>query len=111
MRGRCAIMAAMRRLVVCCDGTWNTPDHVDAGARAPTNVVRIAKAVVPQADDGTTQITYYHAGIGTDDVLDRLTGGAFGVGLTRAIRDAYQVLVDNYVEGDEIYLLGFSRGA
>src|SRR5205807_2661091 len=38
MPGRCAIMAAMRRLVVCCDGTWNTPDHVDAGARAPTNV-------------------------------------------------------------------------
>ena len=40
-----------------------------------------------------------------------LTGGAFGLGLARIIKDAYTFLCENYSDGDQIYLFGFSRGA
>jgi hypothetical protein len=38
-------------------------------------------------------------------------GGAVGLGLSRNVRDAYSFLAENYCEGDEIFLFGFSRGA
>ena len=31
----------MTDLVVCCDGTWNTPDDLDDGLPAPTNVLKL----------------------------------------------------------------------
>jgi uncharacterized protein (DUF2235 family) len=101
----------MRRLVVCSDGTWNTPDRKDGASFAPSNVVKLARAVLPQAPDRTDQIVFYDPGLGTDNLLDKLTGGAFGVGLSRNVQDGFRFLVHNYVEGDELYLFGFSRGA
>jgi uncharacterized protein (DUF2235 family) len=38
-------------------------------------------------------------------------GGATGEGLSENIREAYGFLASNYDRGDEIFLLGFSRGA
>lgn len=96
----------MRRLVVCADGTWNRPDQ-----QHTTNVVRMARLIRPVASDGTQQIVFYDEGVGTGNLLDRLTGGAFGHGLDRNIADAYRFIVNNYAEGDDIYLFGFSRGA
>jgi uncharacterized protein (DUF2235 family) len=62
--------------------------------------------------DGVPQITYYQAGVGSgDDILDHYLGGATGMGLDEHIREAYAFIVQNYVSGDEIILLGFSRGA
>jgi uncharacterized protein (DUF2235 family) len=62
--------------------------------------------------DGTPQITYYQAGVGSSyDLFDVYFGGATGSGLDEHIREAYAFIVQNYVEGDEIILLGFSRGA
>lgn len=102
--------AAHKRLVVCCDGTWNRPDeHVD-GIAAPTNVAKIALAVSRSGDDGINQCLYYQRGVGTRR-LEHHLGGAFGFGLSRNVRDAYRFLVDNYEIGDEIFLFGFSRGA
>ena len=34
-----------KRIVVCCDGTWNTPDEMIQGVRTPTNVAKVALAV------------------------------------------------------------------
>ncbi|HXO02554.1 MAG TPA: DUF2235 domain-containing protein [Stellaceae bacterium] len=96
-----------RRLVVCCDGTWNSAD----GGGAASNVVRMMRSVKPVAASGAAQIVYYHPGVGTGNGLDRLIGGATGVGLARNVRDAYAFIVNNYVPGDEIFLFGFSRGA
>jgi uncharacterized protein (DUF2235 family) len=96
----------MRRLVVCCDGTWKTADD-----GVVTNVVKLMDLVLPIAPDGTHQIIYYGKGVGTGNRLDRLTGGAFGDGLETNVKDAYRFLVQNYAEGDELYLFGFSRGA
>ncbi|MEM6456391.1 MAG: DUF2235 domain-containing protein [Acidobacteriota bacterium] len=101
----------MKRLIICCDGTWNTPDQVHEGTPNPTNVVKFARAVRAQDDDGVHQIVFYDKGVGTGRGLDRITGGAFGTGLNDNIVDAYRFLVHNHRTGDEIYLIGYSRGA
>jgi uncharacterized protein (DUF2235 family) len=101
----------MKRLVVCCDGTWNTPDKTEDGKACTTNVVRMARAVAPRGEDGVAQVVYYDEGVGTGGALDRLVGGATGSGLMRNVGDAYRFLVWNFEPGDEIYLFGFSRGA
>jgi uncharacterized protein (DUF2235 family) len=99
-----------KRLVVCCDGTWNTPDEVTDGKPAQTNVARIARAIAPVDARGTEQRVYYRKGVGTGR-FDHFLGGALGWGLSRNVQDAYMFLVDNYRVGDEIFLFGFSRGA
>lgn len=103
----------MKRVVLCADGTWNEPERVDnkTGRRLPTNVLKVARGVVPQATDGTSQVVYYHEGVGTRGGLDKWTGGAFGRGIERNVRSMYRFLVFNYSPGDEIYMFGFSRGA
>ena len=100
----------MKRLVVCCDGTWNRPDQVDRGKVRPSNVAKMALAVAPRDPAGITQLVYYHTGVGTGR-RDRIRGGAFGWGLSKNIKDAYLYLVANYEPGDELFLFGFSRGA
>lgn len=100
----------MKRLILCCDGTWNSADQEDKGAPCPTNVVKLGYRVAKR-DGSIPQIVYYDQGVGTGNVLDRLTGGAFGQGLEENIHDAYRFLVGNYEPGDELCLFGFSRGA
>lgn len=94
----------MKRLVVCCDGTWNQLHNF------PTNVVKLAQAIKPIASDRVAQVVYYQAGLGTK-WYDRIPGGAFGWGIDYNIKSAYEFLCFNYEPGDEIYLFGFSRGA
>jgi uncharacterized protein (DUF2235 family) len=96
-----------RRLVICCDGTWNSED---AGESA-TNVLRLARMVRAETDAGASQLVYYDNGVGTGNILDRIVGGATGIGLSRNVREAYTFIVNNYADGDEIFLFGFSRGA
>lgn len=92
-----------KRLVVCCDGTWQDLDGT------PTNVVRFATAVAPRGDDGVAQVVYYDPGVGAR--ANPLKGGAMGDGINENIREAYRFLALNYEPGDEIYLVGYSRGA
>ena len=94
-----------RRVVMCCDGTWNDPD-----AAAPTNVVRVAMAVAREDSARVPQLVYYHPGVGTKP-SERMRGGVLGYGLSRNVRDCYRYLVDTYQPGDELYFFGFSRGA
>jgi uncharacterized protein (DUF2235 family) len=100
----------MKRLVVCCDGTWNSADQKSNGRPCPTNVVKLAYRVAKR-DGATPQIIFYDQGVGTGNVLDKWSGGAFGEGLEDNIFDAYRFLIANYEDGDEIFLIGFSRGA
>jgi uncharacterized protein (DUF2235 family) len=99
-----------RRLVVCCDGTWNTADQEFDGRPCPTNVTRVALGVADRGPDGIEQRVYYQRGVGTGPG-DHLRGGAFGMGLSRHVQEAYRFLVEHYDPGDELFLLGFSRGA
>ena len=96
----------MKRLIVCCDGTWQKLSNP-----CPTNVVKIATPIKTLAKDKTPQIVFYNEGIGTGNKVDKLLGGAFGKGIDQDIQDAYRFLSLNYKVGDEIYLYGFSRGA
>lgn len=96
----------MKRLVVCCDGTWQ-----QLASSCPSNVTKLAQIVKPIASDKTPQIVFYDEGIGTDSQATKLVGGATGLGIDRNIQDGYRFLSLNYVPGDEIYLFGFSRGA
>lgn len=101
----------MKRIVICCDGTWNRLD-----AAYPTNVVKLAEAVASTSKDGTQQIVWYDEGVGTGNTavartLDRWLGGGLGWGLMTKVEQAYRFLIFNYDPGDEIYIFGFSRGA
>jgi uncharacterized protein (DUF2235 family) len=103
---------AGKRIVICADGTWNSPYRSDASERCLTNVFKIAQAVKPIARDRTPQLVYYHPGVGTGwGRIDRVLGGGLGLGISRNIIDAYLFIVSNYEAGDEIFLFGFSRGA
>ncbi len=95
----------MKRIVIACDGTWQTLE-----TRDPTNV-RLLSEAVEKKDGNIEQIVYYSPGVGTRNAFDKLTGGAFGQGINVEIAAAYTFLCSNYNLGDEIYLFGFSRGA
>jgi len=98
-----------KRLVVCCDGTWNKPDNVDV-----TNVEKIARTVQTDsnASGDVQQLVYYISGVGTSSYeADRLLGGAFGLGLFHNVIACYRFLSQNYEPDDEIFIIGFSRGA
>ncbi|KAK3994221.1 hypothetical protein QBC44DRAFT_367744 [Cladorrhinum sp. PSN332] len=99
-----------KRLIVCCDGTW-MDSLGKKGREPPSNVTRISRVLCRTCSDGTHQIINYFAGVGTANSLDQLTGGAFGMGLDQDIREVYNFLCTNYVDGDSIILVGFSRGA
>lgn len=95
----------MKRLIVCCDGTWNRLDQP-----SPTNVVRIKAAIADRDAGGNEQRVHYEPGVGTRP-RERYLGGGLGVGLSRNVRACYRFLVDSYEPGDELYFFGFSRGA
>jgi uncharacterized protein (DUF2235 family) len=90
-----------RRLVVCCDGTWNTPSDA-------TNVRRLFDRLATT----DTQRPHYFPGVGTaGNPLRRALDGAFGVGLSENVREVYRWIADVWVPGDELVFVGFSRGA
>ena len=96
----------MKRVIVCCDGTWNDTDDQSVD----TNVFRIARAIhATQRTGGVMQIVLYLRGVGTSGLrIERLVEGAIGLGVDDNIRSAYMFIAQNYVPGDEI--LGMSRG-
>lgn len=94
-----------KRLVVCCDGTWNRRDQPN-----PTNVTKIHAAVAPADDQGSRQVPHYVPGVGTA-WWEKIRGGMFGMGLSRGVMDAYRWIAQNYEPDDELFLFGFSRGA
>ncbi|KAI5366451.1 putative alpha/Beta hydrolase [Septoria linicola] len=112
-----------KKLIVCCDGTWRNSDSGILSAtslswlwrgheQVSTNVTRIARAINSIDRQGRQQIVYYQAGVGSEgNLIERIVGGALGIGLAANIREAYSFIANNYLPGDEIYLIGFSRGA
>jgi uncharacterized protein (DUF2235 family) len=102
----------MKRIVICFDGTWNKPaeEALPSSERVETNVCRFYQSVREQSDDGVKQVKWYDQGIGTH-WYDQYIGGALGSGLEINIIQGYQFLAEAYEDGDEVYVLGFSRGA
>jgi uncharacterized protein (DUF2235 family) len=87
-----------KRLAIFLDGTG---DSVDSN----TNVWRMRALCAAKGTDGKPQLVYYEIGV------NGFLGGFFGQGLDENIALAYEWLVENYDDGDEIFIFGFSRGA
>jgi Uncharacterized alpha/beta hydrolase domain (DUF2235) len=87
-----------KRLAIFLDGTWNSID-------SNTNVWRMRALCAGKSKDGKPQLIYYEVGV------NGFLGGVFGQGLDENIRLAYEWLIENYNDGDEIFIFGFSRGA
>ncbi|MFD6177142.1 MULTISPECIES: DUF2235 domain-containing protein [unclassified Isoptericola] len=100
----------MKRLVLCCDGTWSHAVNPQV-----SNIEKLARSVLRSGgsrEPDVEQIVGYVAGVGARGYLaDQLLGGAFGYGFTRNVVDGYRFLAMNYERGDEIVVLGYSRGA
>lgn len=101
----------MKRLVVCCDGTWKAEN-----SSTVSNIVKIAQTVRMEAPgpNGSSirQQVIYVSGPGARGfTADRLIGGAFGLGLEANLSAAYWQLAVNWEPDDEIFVFGFSRGA
>ncbi|MCI2398288.1 DUF2235 domain-containing protein [Aliiroseovarius subalbicans] len=119
----------MRKIVLCMDGTGN-----EIGDRE-SNVLKLYKAL----KQNDRQLVHYTQGVGTNDgqriwVLRwwqqarALAGLGFGLGLEDDVLDAYRFLCENWKSAkdymhkagssdsdafaaDQIYIIGFSRGA
>lgn len=94
-----------RNLLVCCDGTWNDAEQTAEAERS--NVWRFLEIAAPIRGETNK----YFRGVGTGDLQDRLKGGIWGFGIGRSICEAYGWLAKKYQPGDNIFLVGFSRGA
>lgn len=106
-------------VVVCSDGTWNTASNKDRGKWAPTNVFKTFCAISGQAvRESKSSVVYntpelaalYDPGVGTG-MFERLSGGVFGAGLSKNVRDGYRFIVEHYEKDAKLFLFGFSRGA
>lgn len=96
----------MKRIVICCDGTWNSSDQTDAR----TNVQKLWDFVREADDQGVPQARRYYPGVGTR-WGEWLRGGALGWGLSWNVTEAYRECVALFEPGDQLFLFGFSRGA
>src|SRR5690349_17709816 len=92
-----------RNLVVLFDGTWNNK-------RTRTNVIRMRESIRTTGRDDPQQPCFYDEGVGTK-WYNRLSGGAFGRGLSENIQEGHAWLSRHHAPGDSIYVFGFSRGA
>ena len=105
----------MRNIVICRDGTGNEiSENI-------SNVLKLYRCLRKTEKTEPRQLVFYDPGVGTlarPDAWHKLRqdfnailGLATGYGLDDNVLVAYEFLVNNYADGDQIYLFGFSRGA
>ncbi len=129
-----------KNVVFCADGTWNGPpkqsegvdssdDNNDSTARI-TNVVKLftylAGSTTPESlnlrneqekllidsSGGEAQVAKYIHGVGdSSNAVTKVLGGVFGSGVIARVVRGYTFLSRSYAAGDNIYIVGFSRGA
>lgn len=91
-----------KNIVVFSDGTGQ-----EGGRGHNTNVYKLFNMV---EDRTSRQVAFYDRGLGTGG-WRKLSGMAFGAGISQNIQECYQFIFENYQAGDQVYLFGFSRGA
>lgn len=106
-----------KRIVICCDGTWQSATSLDPTKGKASNVTRLCRVLAKAGTDSKNkvwqQVVYYDAGVGTGDITDfeQKRQGGLGIGLVENIIEAYNFIANNYSPGDELFFFGFSRGA
>ena len=87
----------MKKIVICCDGTWNTPDKTEEGIPRATNVVKLAESVLKKDDKGIEQCAYYDTGIGSSGSwIKRIFNGATGTGISNIAQQ--RGVLDNIIQ-------------
>lgn len=105
----------VKNIVVCCDGTGNEiSENI-------SNVLKLYRVLRKTGKTQPDQVVFYDPGVGTLARPDPWTklkqdavavlGLVTGYGLDDNVLAAYEFLINQYEDGDEIYLFGFSRGA
>lgn len=90
-----------KNIVVLADGTGQ-----EGGAGNPTNVYQMFRMLENRTP---RQVVFYDRGVGTG--WRKLTGNVGGMGISRNIRESYEFIFEQFEDGDQIFLIGFSRGA
>ncbi len=121
---------APKNIVVCLDGTTNTPDQMEGGRLAQTNVFKLFKMLKSDARSteaqtsnynasiskryGDKQLGLYYSGVGNKfeyNPIVQMLGGAGGLGAADVVDRAYLDVMRVYRPGDRVFIVGFSRGA
>jgi uncharacterized protein (DUF2235 family)/NADH:ubiquinone oxidoreductase subunit K len=122
-----------KNIVVCLDGTSNTPDQYELGLLAQTNVFKLFKMLkangagmfAPSGEFDASlckkysnkdkhQIAFYYTGVGNrfeNDPIGQILGMATGLGASGIVDRAYLDVMRVYRPGDRVFIVGFSRGA
>ena len=112
-----------RNIIVCCDGTGITEDHMTGQSVTPSNILKIFNCIDVSGDDNgdseREQVAFYEKGVATTgNVLTRAGAGMTGFGIATKICIMYTWLGHNWreygqnsEEEDRLFLFGFSRGA
>lgn len=120
-----------KNIVFCADGTWNSPNQDDNHDHLPdpTNVYKLFLLLDGELSAGSLkaadeqekisslegeilQVSKYLHGVGDSrNPICRIMGGAFGAGVIARIVRGYTFISRNYEPGDNIFIVGFSRGA
>lgn len=115
----------------CADGTWNGPgvDEDHDGVPDITNVLKLflmlegdntwntirlkdEQEILLSKGGDAIQVAKYLHGVGdSSNPIIRLLGGAFGAGIISRIVRGYTFISRNFIDGDSIFIVGFSRGA
>lgn len=90
-----------KNIVVLSDGTGK-----EGGEGHDTNVHKLFRMLENRTP---RQVVFYDRGLGTNWL--RITGNAFGLGISRNVKECYRFIFDHYHAGDKVFLFGFSRGA
>jgi uncharacterized protein (DUF2235 family) len=99
----------MIRNIILLDGTWNTPRDFTSICKKSWDEKVAERLIPPKGADGVEQNVRYFSGVGAEGF--KIVGGAAGLGLRTIVQDAYNWVVDNYRDDQELYIYGFSRGA
>lgn len=66
-----------KRLIICCDGTWQAANH--ASHEIPSNVAKLSRAIsktyIDENNQAAPQIVFYDAGVATSNWLDAKMSG------------------------------------
>lgn len=113
-----------KAMIFLMDGTANDATQINLETETCSNVYAINQLIADHKQKGneiSTQVTFYLPGVGTkftvsaasifSEIVLRKTQYIFGDNLDQLVLRAYVNLVANYRVGDEIILIGFSRGA
>lgn len=115
-----------KRILFFADGTWNGPgqDENNDGVPDPTNVLKMFHNIAGIDQPGSKllgdeqeksqpdQVAKYLHGVGDSrNPLTKALEGATGAGIITRIARGYTFVSRNYQPGDQIHLIGFSRGA